>query len=79
MHVFNSSTREAEAGGSLNLRQAWTTERVPEQPELYRETLSQKKINKQTLHNWAMKRFFQVLLAQEVNILNLVIELNEEK
>jgi hypothetical protein len=25
-HTFNPSTREAEAGGSLNLRTAWSTE-----------------------------------------------------
>ena len=41
-HTFNPITQEAEAGGSLSLRPAWSMELVPEQPELYRETLSQK-------------------------------------
>ena len=30
-------------GGSLSLKSAWSTERVPGQPELHRETLSQTK------------------------------------
>jgi hypothetical protein len=42
MHAFNPSTREAEAGEFLSSRPAWSTERVPGQPELYRETLSPK-------------------------------------
>jgi hypothetical protein len=37
MHAFNPSTL-----GSLSLRQAWSIERVPGQPELHRKTLSQK-------------------------------------
>jgi hypothetical protein len=45
-HAFNPSTREAEAGGSLSSRPAWSTEGVPGQPGLYRETLSKKKKKK---------------------------------
>jgi hypothetical protein len=41
-HTFNPSTREAEAGGSLSLRSAWSLELVPGLPRLHRETLSQK-------------------------------------
>jgi hypothetical protein len=41
-HAFNPSSWEAEAGGFLNLRPAWSTERVPGQPGLHRETLSWK-------------------------------------
>jgi hypothetical protein len=44
-HAFNPSTWKAEAGGFLSLRPAWSTEWVPGQPGLHRETLSQ---NKQT-------------------------------
>jgi hypothetical protein len=40
VYTFNPSTWEPEAGGFL--RPAWSTEWVPGQPELYRETLSQK-------------------------------------
>jgi hypothetical protein len=48
-HAFNPSTREAEAGGFLSSRPAWSTKWVPGQPGLYRETLSRKqKTNKQT-------------------------------
>jgi hypothetical protein len=42
-HAFNPSTREAEAGGFLSSRPAWSTEWVPGQPGLHRETLSRKK------------------------------------
>ena len=37
---FNPSTWKAEAGDSLSLRPAWSTEQVPGQPGLHRETLS---------------------------------------
>jgi hypothetical protein len=42
-HTFNPSTREAEAGGFLSSRTAWSTEWVPGQPGLHTETLSWKK------------------------------------
>ena len=42
MHVFNPSTWEAEAGRTLSLRSAWSTESVPGQPEIHRETLFEK-------------------------------------
>jgi hypothetical protein len=45
-HTFNHSTWEAEAGGSLSSRQAWSTKQDQEQPGLHRETLSQKKKKK---------------------------------
>jgi hypothetical protein len=41
-HAFNPSTWEAEAGEFLSLRAAWSTEWVPGQPGLHKETLSQK-------------------------------------
>jgi hypothetical protein len=41
-HTFNPSTWEAEAGGFLSSRPSWSTKCLPGQPELYRETLSQK-------------------------------------
>jgi hypothetical protein len=47
VHVFNPSAWEAEAGGFLSSRPAWSTEWVPGQPGLHSETLSQK-TNKQT-------------------------------
>ena len=41
VQAFNSSTQEAEAGGSLSLKLAWSTEQVSGQPGLlHRETLS---------------------------------------
>jgi hypothetical protein len=46
-HAFNPSTWEAEAGRFLSSRPAWSTDRVPGQPGLHRETLSQKKNKKQ--------------------------------
>ena len=47
-HAFNPSTWEAEEGGFLSSRPAWSTKWVPGQPGLYRETLSWKQTNKQT-------------------------------
>ena len=50
-HTFNPKTREAETGGFLILRPAWSIEWVPGQPGIYRETLSlktSKQANKQT-------------------------------
>ena len=41
-HTHNSSSQELEAGRSLSSRLAWSTEWVPGQPGLYRETLSWK-------------------------------------
>ena len=41
-HAFNPSTWEAEAGVFQSLRPAWSTEWVPGQPGLHRETLSRK-------------------------------------
>ena len=34
VHIFNPSTREAEAGSSMNRRPAWTIELVPGQSRL---------------------------------------------
>jgi hypothetical protein len=42
VHAFNPSTWEAEAGEFLSSRPAWSTEQVPGQPGLHRETLSRK-------------------------------------
>ena len=38
VHPFNPSTQEAEAGRSLSLRPAWSTEGLPVQPGLHRYT-----------------------------------------
>jgi hypothetical protein len=57
VHAFNPSTREAEAGGFLSLRPAWSTERVPGQPGLYRETLSRKKKQKQKQNKQIKKSY----------------------
>jgi hypothetical protein len=41
VHTFDSSTQEAEGDRSLCLRPAWSTEQVPGQPRLHKETLNQ--------------------------------------
>jgi hypothetical protein len=43
VHALNPSTWEVEAGEFLSSRPAWSTEWVPGQPRLHRETLSWKK------------------------------------
>jgi hypothetical protein len=53
-HASNPSTWEAEAGGFLSSRSVWSTEWVPGQPGLHRETLSQ--TNKQTNKNKKQKQ-----------------------
>jgi hypothetical protein len=45
-HTFNITIQEAEAGGSVSSRLAWSTEQVLGQPGLHRETLTQKKKKK---------------------------------
>jgi hypothetical protein len=46
-HAFSPSTPEAKAGISLSSSPAWSTDQIPGQQGLHRETLSQKK-QKQT-------------------------------
>jgi hypothetical protein len=46
--AFNPSTWEAETLRFLSSKPAWSTEWVPGQPRLYRETLSRKTEQKQT-------------------------------
>lgn len=49
-YTFNASIWDAEAGGSLRSRPAWSMEGVPGQSRLYREISSWKtKVNKQTI------------------------------
>jgi hypothetical protein len=43
VHAFNLSTMEAEAGGYLRSKPAWSTDCFLGQPGLHRETLSWKK------------------------------------
>jgi hypothetical protein len=39
VHTLNLRTREAEAGGSLILKPAWSTEQVLGQPKIHKEHL----------------------------------------
>jgi len=43
VHAFNPSTRKAEKGGSLSLRQAWSTEQVSGQSGLHKLCVEKKK------------------------------------
>jgi hypothetical protein len=69
VHAFNPSTLEAEAGGFLSLRPAWSTKWVPGQPELCRETLSKKKKIKKKMGGIAtwLKKGEPGMVAQAVN------------
>jgi hypothetical protein len=60
-HAFNSSTWEAEAGGFLSLRPAWSTELVPGQPGLHRETLSRKTKQNKTKQNKTKQKRCRIL------------------
>jgi hypothetical protein len=67
-HAFNPSTWEAEAGGFLSSRPAWSTEQVPGQPGLHRETLSRK--TKKTKQN---KSSQQNVFKKEINMPMLLL------
>ena len=43
VRTFNPGISEAEAVRSMSLKTAWSTELVPGQPKLHRETLFQEK------------------------------------
>jgi hypothetical protein len=45
-HTFNPGSWEAETGRFLSSRPAWSTELVPGQPRVHRETLSRKQKQK---------------------------------
>jgi hypothetical protein len=68
-HAFNPSTWEAEAGGFLSSRPAWSTEWVPRQPGLYRETLSKKKKKKENNNDfwplWWVTVTFSISIIQQ--------------
>jgi hypothetical protein len=74
-HAINPSTREAEAGGFLSSRPAWSTKWVPGRTRLYRETLSWKTKNKQTKKKiWGKWTCLEIVLwskshlhCQEIN------------
>jgi hypothetical protein len=72
-HAFNPSTWEAEAGGFLSLRPAWSTERVPGQPGPHRETLSQKK-KKKKLPMMAEYKFYFIYFITIVNLIIFLIK-----
>ena len=58
-HAFNPSSQEAEAeaDGSLRLKYAWSTERLPEQPGLHRDArLEQQNKTKKRLRLKHMKK-----------------------
>ena len=46
VHIFNSRTGEAEAGGFRSLRPDWSTELVPGQPVLFQRDPMNKLKNK---------------------------------
>jgi uncharacterized protein involved in tolerance to divalent cations len=57
---FNPSIQEAEAGGFLSSRPAWSTKWVPGQPGLYRETLCRKtKTNKTNKKNFSYTELYR--------------------
>jgi hypothetical protein len=66
-HAFNPSTWEAEADGFLSSRPAWSTEWVPGQPGLHRETLSRK--NKRKKKRCNKNKFFHFLVLVLVLVL----------
>jgi hypothetical protein len=53
-YAFNLSPWEAEAGGPLSSRLAWSTKQVLEHPGIHRDTFSQKK--KKTKKNKKKKK-----------------------
>jgi hypothetical protein len=67
VHGFNPSTWEAGAGGFVSFRPAWSTEWVPGQPGLHRETLSQnQKKKKKESHPGRPKLLFSSCPYREI-------------
>jgi hypothetical protein len=64
--AFNVSTREAEANGSSHLRPVWSTEQVPEQSGLHRETLS-RKTNESQRDGVVVRSTHRLIRAQHLN------------
>jgi hypothetical protein len=64
-HAFNPSTWEAEAGGFLSSRSAWSTKWVPGHPGLYRETLSQKTKQTKKIDKWDLIKSQSFCKAKE--------------
>lgn len=50
VHAINAHSKEIEAGKSLILRLAWSRERIPGQPGLHEETLSQETNERKKCH-----------------------------
>ena len=63
VHTFNPSTWEAETGRSLSSRPSWSTNQVPGQPGLHRETLSPKTQTKDSLGSAEMTQQLRALAA----------------
>ena len=51
-HAFNPRTLEAEAGGALRLRSAWSTEGVPGQLRLHKETCPENQTKPNQTNCW---------------------------
>ena len=49
MHTFTPCLQEAETGSSLSSRASWSTDKVPGQPGLHRETPSSKRKQKKSI------------------------------
>jgi hypothetical protein len=73
-HAFNPSIWEAEAGGFLSSRLAWSTKWVPGQPRRHKETLSRKNKNKNKKPNQNKKplweRSWDIKLIPSVPLMN---------
>jgi hypothetical protein len=76
-HAFNPSTWEAEAGRFRSSRPAWSTERVPGQPGLYRETLSRKKKNKKQKNTTTTTK--KIMVGQPVKTYGVEPQLTDSK
>jgi hypothetical protein len=58
-HAVNPSTWEAEAGGFLSLRPAWSTEQVPGQPGLQRNPVLKNKQTKKFIKQAVLFLFYK--------------------
>ena len=64
-HVFNPSIWETEAGRFLSSRPAWSTEWVPGQSGLHRETLSQKTKTKTKQNKTSQMLYICLMLSED--------------
>ena len=76
MHAFNASTWEAEVGGILISRPASSTEWIPGQPGLHRETLSGKSQKKKKTFKYSESTSMCWSISEDIFVMFSILPLS---